>query len=167
MLHETSRWIALYTRARCERSLAHYLHQRGLTSFVPLQRRRHTWSDRYAWVDEPLIPSYVFVHCSPVQHEHFYEAPGVVGVVTFHGRAAVVREEEIEFLRRSEHHGESRLAARQERERGRAAKIVGGPFEGYAGTVVQPGERYTIAVTIDELACAVHVTVPQADVELV
>jgi transcriptional antiterminator RfaH len=161
------RWLAVYTRAQCERSLAQYLRERGLTSFVPLQRRRHRWSDRFKWVEEPLIPSYVFVFLSAFQHGHLYEAPGAVGLVTFRGRPAVVRQDEIDFLRRTERHAETSAIGRTKAERGRAVRITGGLFAGYSGTVVCAGEYYAIAVSIDEIAYSVQVKVPCADVSLV
>ncbi len=118
------------------------------------------------WIEEPLIPSYVFVLLSPVQHEYLYEAPGAVSVVSFRGRAAVVREEEIAFLRRVECHGEGVVGARRVSECGRPARIIGGIFAGYAGTVVRCGERCTVAVAIDELGMVVQVQVPRVEVEI-
>ena len=162
------RWIAVYSRARCERSLARYLQQRGLTSFVPLRRSLHRWSDRFKWVEEPLIPSYVFVFLSSFQHEHLFEAPGAVRIVSFRGRTAVVREEEIDFLRRAEGHPDTVAVGASQCCRGRTVKITRGLFEGYAGTVVYAGERdYTVAVAIDELAYSVQVRVSRADAEVV
>jgi transcription antitermination factor NusG len=90
-----------------------------------------------------------------------------VGLVTFRGRPAVVRPEEIDFLRRTEHHPEVAASGKRESERGKAARIVGGLFAGYSGTVAGSGAYYTIAVSMEELGLVVHVKVPCADVQLV
>jgi transcriptional antiterminator RfaH len=167
MAQQDSRWIAVYSRARFERVLARYLQQRGLTSFVPLRRCLHRWSDRFKWVEEPLLPSYVFVFLASTQHEHLFDAPGAIRIVNFRGRVAVVRPEEIEFLRRVEGHpGAEGVAGRF--QRGRYVKIVRGVFEGYSGIIANIGEQYcTVAVGIEELSYAVQVKVSRADVEAV
>lgn len=167
MVQQECRWIAVYSRARCERSLAGYLRERGLTSFVPLRRRLHRWTDRFKWVEEPLIPSYVFVFLSSCQHEHLFDAPGAVRIVSFRGRPAVVRQEEIDFLMRTESVPDTEAVGSGRIRRGRAVKIKGGVFSGYGGTLVNAcGQYYTIAVVIEELSYSVQVKVPRADVEV-
>ena len=88
------KWIAVYTRARSERTVARQLQEKGLTSFVPLQRRLHKRPDRSKWVVQPLIPSYVFVLLSPAEHHQLFDIPGLVRVVMFNGRIAVIRPSE-------------------------------------------------------------------------
>jgi transcription antitermination factor NusG len=168
MAQHDCRWIAVYSRARCERSLARYFQQRGLTSFVPLRRRLHRWTDRFKWVEEPLLPSYVFVFLASTQHEHVFDAPGAVRVVSFRGRVAVVRQEEIDFLKCVEANAGAEASVGGQIHRGRGIKIVRGVFEGYSGTVVAAADHYyMVAVAIEELAYSVQVRVSRAEAELV
>lgn len=160
------RWIAVYTRARSERSVARQLEERGLTSFVPLQRRLHKWSDRSKWVEQPLIPSYVFVLLSPPEHHRLFDIPGFVRVIMFNGRVAVLRPSEIEFLRRTEHHPEAQAVGQSQFTRGESVQIVGGLFAGYAGVVVHSEADYRVAVSIEELSYAVVVSVQTTDVKV-
>jgi transcription antitermination factor NusG len=160
------RWIAVYTRARSERSVARQLEERGLTSFVPLQRRLHKWSDRSKWVEQPLIPSYVFVLLSPPEHHRLFDIPGFVRVIMFNGRVAVVRPVEIELLRRTEHHPEAEVVGFNQLTRGESVQIIGGLFAGYAGVVVHSEADYRVAVSIEELSYAVVVSVQATDVKV-
>ena len=160
------RWIAVYTRARCERSVARQLQERGLTSFVPLQRQLHKWSDRSKWVEQPLIPSYVFVFISPNTHHQLFDIPGLVRVVMFNGRIAVIRPTEIELLRRTEHHPEVKMIGMQRFHHGEHVDIIDGPFAGYSGHVLEMENSYSVAISIEELSYAVVVKVQTAEVKV-
>ena len=160
------RWIAVYTRARAERTVAHQLEERGVTSFVPCQRRLHKWSDRSKWVEQPLIPSYVFVLLSPAEHHRLFDIPGFVRVIMFNGRVAVVRPVEIELLRRTEHHPEVEAVGIEQFTRGERVQIIAGLFAGYAGIVVHSEADYRVAVSIEELSYAVVLTVQTTDVKV-
>jgi transcriptional antiterminator RfaH len=160
------RWIAVYTRARSEQSVAQQLHDRGLTSFVPLQRRLHKWSDRSKWVEQPLIPSYVFVLLPAAKHHQLFDVPGLVRVVKFNGRTAVIRPEEIEFLQRTEQHPEAEAVGMHLVQIGEHVQITGGLFAGYSGSMVHTHNGCTVAVRIEELSYAVVVKVRAADVKV-
>ena len=160
-------WIAVYTRARSEQSVARQLQDRGLTSFVPLQRRLHKWSDRSKWIEQPLIPSYVFVLLSSSEHHQLFDVPGLVRVVMFNGRVAVIQPKEIEFLRRSEHHPDAKAIGMHLVQCGEHVEITGGLFAGYSGSMVQVENTCTVAVRIEELSYAVVVKVRATDVKIV
>jgi transcriptional antiterminator RfaH len=160
------RWIAVYTRARAERRVALQINERGVTTFVPLRRRLHKWSDRSKWVEEPLIPSYVFVHLSLSEHHRLFDIPGFVRVIMFQGRVAVVHPAEIEFLRKAEEHPEAEAVAVDALARGQRVQIIGGLFAGYSGIVVRGEKTFKVAVSIEELSYAVVVSVQATDVKV-
>ena len=160
------KWIAAYTRARSERTVARQLQEKGLTSFVPLQRHLHKWSDRSKWVVQPLIPSYVFVLLSPAEHHQLFDIPGLVRVVMFNGRIAVIRPSEIEFFRRTEQHPETEAIGMHMLQRGEQVEIVSGLFAGYSGSMERTENSCSVAVRIEELAYAVVVKVRATDVKV-
>ena len=157
-------WIAAYTRAHAEKRVALQIRDRGVSCFVPLQRRLHTWSDRSRWVEEPLIPSYVFVFLSPPEHHRLFDIPGFVRIVMFHGRAAVVRPEEIALLQKTEAHSHAKAVTANQIVRGERVEIVGGVFAGHSGVVVRGEKSNRVAIIIEELSFAVIVDVQPADV---
>ena len=58
---EPACWYAVHTRARHEKRVAERLAEQGMTSFLPLVKETHRWSDRKKTVEIPLFSCYVFV----------------------------------------------------------------------------------------------------------
>lgn len=166
MDQEHSTWIALYTRPRHERSVGEQLQRLGMESYVPLRQEIRRWSDRRKKVLVPLIPSYVFVHLDPGDHHRVFAAHGIVRVVAFNGRIAVVRPSEIELLRaatRYEHPVSISTASFHEND---PVEIVDGLFKGYCGRVVHADKMYTVGIRIEELGCSLLLEVPTVHVRL-
>jgi transcription antitermination factor NusG len=85
----------------------------------------------------------------------------------FNGRIAVIRPEEIELLRRAEHHPKTEAVAIEQVKRGEGVQIVGGLFAGYSGVVLRTEEGCRVAVTIEQLSYAVVVSVQTKEVKAV
>lgn len=97
---EKIKWHAVYTRPRWEKKVLNQLQRKGLETYCPLNRVRRRWSDRYKVVEEPLFKSYVFVRIDESEQTRIRLTDGVVNFVYWLGRPAVVRDEEIEAIRR-------------------------------------------------------------------
>src|SRR5215467_1551262 len=95
-----SSWFAVQTKPRHEKKVSLELVEKGLHSFLPLQRTRRRWSDRYKWVELPLFSQYVFVRMA-LDTEVRARVLRTVGVVRFAGapgRGTPVPDEQIETL---------------------------------------------------------------------
>ena len=73
---------------------------RGLESYCPLNKVRKQWSDRIKLVEEPLFKSYVFVHVPEEDQTLVRMVDGVLNYVYWQGKPAVIKEKEIEDIRR-------------------------------------------------------------------
>jgi transcription antitermination factor NusG len=93
-------WYAVYTKPRWEKKVDARLNDQGMESYCPLNRVRKKWSDRMKWVDEPLFKSYVFVHVYPDEQTKVRMVDGVLNYVYWLGKPAVVKDSEIEDIRR-------------------------------------------------------------------
>lgn len=93
-------WYAVYTKPRWEKKVDGLLNERGLESYCPLNRVRKKWSDRMKWVDEPLFKSYVFVRVFPEEQTAVRMVDGVLNYVYWLGKPAVIKDSEIEDIRR-------------------------------------------------------------------
>ena len=99
--HQKARsWFAIYTRPRHEKKVHDQIAEKGIETYLPLRKTRKQWSDRKKWTEEPLFRSYVFLHADPVQRYRAVQSYGAVRVVSFQGKPAVVRDEEIEMIKR-------------------------------------------------------------------
>jgi transcription antitermination factor NusG len=93
-------WYAIYTKPRWEKKVHGLLTDQGLESYCPLNRVKRKWSDRMKWVDEPLFKSYVFVHILPEEQTLVRMVPGVINYIYWLGKPAVIKDHEIEDIRR-------------------------------------------------------------------
>ncbi len=73
---------------------------KGLEVYCPLNKVRRKWSDRYKVVEEPLFKSYVFVRIKEEDQAVVRCIDGVVNFVFSEGKPAVVRDREIELIRK-------------------------------------------------------------------
>lgn len=88
-------WYVLYTKSRNEKAVAERLWTIGIEAYCPVLRKRKRWSDRWKWVDEPLLRSYCLVRLEEAEREKVFLVPGVVRYLFYCGKPAKVREEEI------------------------------------------------------------------------
>lgn len=94
------KWLAVYTRPRWEKKVNQLLTDKGLESYCPLNKVRRKWSDRIKLVEEPLFKSYVFVKVDEAERAEIRQTSGVVNFLYWNGKPAVVKEREINAIRR-------------------------------------------------------------------
>ena len=94
------KWYALYTKPRWEKKVHRLLADKKMESYCPLNKVRRKWSDRMKTVEEPLFKSYVFVRIAAEEQTQVRMTNGVVNFVYWQGRPAVVKDREIEVIRR-------------------------------------------------------------------
>jgi transcription antitermination factor NusG len=94
------KWYALYTKPRWEKKVHRLLSDKKLESYCPLNKVRRKWSDRMKTVEEPLFKSYVFVRIAAEEQTQVRMTNGVVNFVYWQGRPAIVKDREIEVIRR-------------------------------------------------------------------
>lgn len=93
-------WYAVYTKPRWEKKVHGLLTERGLVSYCPLNKVRKKWSDRIKLTEEPLFKSYVFVQIGEEEQLQVRMISGVLNFVYWNGKPAIVKESEIQTIRR-------------------------------------------------------------------
>lgn len=93
-------WYAIYTKPRWEKKVYSLLGEKGIEAYCPLNRVRKKWSDRVKWVEEPLFKSYVFVKVREEETTQVRMVNGVVNFVYWLGKPAIVKNREIEVIRK-------------------------------------------------------------------
>ncbi|MDV7400146.1 transcription termination/antitermination NusG family protein, partial [Arthrospira platensis SPKY1] len=67
-ISKEAKWMAVYTKPRCEKKAFERLSKReDLELYLPVQKRLKQWSDRKKWVEEVVLPSYLFIKCTEKQ----------------------------------------------------------------------------------------------------
>jgi transcription antitermination factor NusG len=65
-----------------------------------LNRTKKQWRDRVKWIEKPVYKSYVFVRVNEEEMTAVRMVNGVVNFVYWLGRPAVVKDKEIEVIRK-------------------------------------------------------------------
>lgn len=97
---ENKNWYAIYTKPRWEKKVYALLQEQEVVAYCPLNKVRKKWSDRYKIVHEPLFKSYVFVEVEENEMTKVRMVSGVVNFVYWNGKPAVIKEEEINTIKR-------------------------------------------------------------------
>ena len=144
------RWYAIYTRPRWEKKVNTLLQQKGIESYCPLNKVRRKWSDRIKTVEEPLFKSYVFVRVSEEQRSAVRTTNGVVNFVYWDGKPAVVRDREIQTIRRFLSEYEAVDVVKLEFEPEDRVRVTSGPMMDQEGRILEVKNKIA-KVCIDSL----------------
>jgi transcription antitermination factor NusG len=106
-MKDRKRWYALYTKPRWEKKVHQLLAEQGFEAYCPLNKVRRQWSDRIKLVEEPLFKSYLFVRVAEPDLLSVRMTSGVINFVYWNGKPGVVKDREIDTIRRflNEHEG--------------------------------------------------------------
>ncbi len=144
------KWLAVYTRPRWEKKVNQLLTEKGVESYCPLNKVRRKWSDRVKIVEEPLFKSYVFVKVNDEDRSDVRMTSGVINFVYWQGKPAVIKEKEINaikrFLDEYEHVEVQPLEVRVNQR----VKITAGPLMDQEGQVLEVKNKKA-KVAIDSL----------------
>lgn len=93
------RWYAVYTKPRWEKKVAALLTSQEIQSYCPLNKVVRQWSDRKKVLLEPLFTSYVFVHIPEKEIGKVKKLDGVINLVHWLGKPAIIKDAEIEAIK--------------------------------------------------------------------
>lgn len=161
-------WYACRTRARAEKQVDRLLTRAGLETYLPLVERERAWSDRTKRIAFPLFPGYTFARFSA--GERFLDVvrtPGVVEVVGRRERPSPLRQEELDAVRslvRGAEAGDNDPEPVDWWESGTPVEIIGGPFKGMRGELLEVRGSMRFAVRLSAIRMAASVEVDWASV---
>jgi transcription antitermination factor NusG len=144
------RWYAVYTKSRSEKRVQLELNEKGIENFLPMQRKLRKWSDRKKWVDTPVISGYVFVRISNKQYFEVLKTEGVVAFVRFENAPAVIRDEQIDLIKRLLHqHQVDVKSVKKPYKHGDPVEIIAGPLLGVQGKLIRHRNTSRVIVQLE------------------
>jgi transcription antitermination factor NusG len=146
----TRKWFAIYSRPRWEKKVNQLLTEKGIESYCPLNKVRRRWSDRMKVVEEPLFKSYVFVKVSDDDRTGVRMTPGVINFVYWEGKPAVIREKEINAIKRFLDEYENVEVQPMNLHVHQRVMITTGPLMDHEGEILSV-RRKAVKVAIDSL----------------
>lgn len=93
-------WYVLHTRPRCEKKTEQQLLSLGINAYCPTRSEIKIWSDRKKRIDVPLLPSMVLVNINDRDVNKVFESSFVLRYMFWLGKRAVVRQSEIDTLKK-------------------------------------------------------------------
>jgi len=123
-----NKWLAIYTKPRWEKKVHQLLSAKGVESYCPLNKVKRKWSDRVKTIEEPLFKSYVFVKVTDEDRTKVRLTNGVVNFVYWNGKPAIIREKEIQTIKRFLDEHENVIVRPMEFTKNQQVVITSGTF---------------------------------------
>jgi transcription antitermination factor NusG len=160
-----SRWFAVYTTSRHEKSVARHFLERQIEHFLPLYRSERKWSDgSRVTLDLPLFPSYIFVHIDRRERGRVLDVPGALAVVGGTGRdPAPLPDSAIDALRLGVEN--RNIEPHSLLTIGQRARIRSGAFAGMEGVVMRKKNGLRVVLTIQQIMQSISVEVDEGDLD--
>ena len=163
---DAEEWFAVQTRARHEKVVAQRLREKGITTFLPLVREEHGWSDRRKTVDLPLFSCYVFARLLS-KNDHRLRVLLVDGVLRFvgpGGRGIPIPSEQIDAVRKLV---EEQLpySCHPFLKIGQRVRIRSGALDGVEGILISRSGDRTLVISLDAIQRSLAVRIEGYGVE--
>lgn len=159
-------WLVVYTKPRWEKKVYSLLTDNNIEAYCPLNKVRKKWSDRVKWLEEPLFKSYVFVRIGIEEQMDVRMINGVVNFVYWLGKPAVVKNKEIEVIRKFLNDYEEVWAEPTELQRDTKVVIRQGAFMDKEARVVKVAKN-KVRVVIESIGYSLVAVVARSNVEVV
>ena len=160
-----SQWMAVYTKPRSEKKAYDQLLKKEFEVFLPLRKTLKQWSDRKKWIEEVVIPSYLFIRCTEKQRFEILQEPHVLNFVYWLGKPAIIRDEEIQALKDFINNVKAVNIEIKQFEKGQKVVIAGGLLKEKSGVVVARNNNQ-VSIQIESLGMALIAKIDTADVQL-
>jgi transcription termination/antitermination protein NusG len=157
-------WHALFVRYQHEKFVALGLSNKNIEVFLPLCNSTRQWQDREKQLWLPLFPSYVFVRENVERQLQIISTPGVIHIVRFGGRPAIVSQSQINAVRKIL---ESHCAVEPHPllTCGDRVRVRTGPLTGLEGILARKKNRAQLVISMEMLGRSASVEIELANVE--
>lgn len=160
----TPNWHAIFTRHQHEKSVASALSAKGYEVYLPLYLSARRWQDRTKQLWLPLFPSYVFVREGMNRQFQIVTTPGVIQIVGWAGRPAIVPQQELNVVRQVIESCYP-VEACPYLESGDRVRVKAGPLIGLEGILVRKKGVTRLVISIEMLGRSAAVEIDSSIVE--
>lgn len=165
-MNVAKKWYAVYTKPRWEKKVASLLTENHIVNYCPLNRVIRQWSDRKKVILQPLFQSYVFLQIADHEKTAVRQVDGIVNFVYWLGKPAVIKDIEIEIIRKFLNEHENVQLERRNIHVDDTVRILSGPFMEQEGNVVLV-KNHSVKVVIPSLGYVLSAEVEMSNVEVI
>lgn len=160
-------WYAVYVKSRTEKKAQTELQFKEIETFLPLQHKLRQWSDRKKWVEMPLISGYLFVRICRKEYDLVLQTNYVVSFVRFEGTAAIIPDNQIDYLRLMLKQDNLEIEISKEFfAPGQMIEVVAGPLIGLRGKLVRIKGKNKVAVELEQLGYSALIEILAEDIRI-
>lgn len=162
-----AQWFAIHTRARHEKRVAERLLEQGLSTYLPLVKETHRWSDRKKVVEVPLFGCYVFAKFDPSSTQdrtRICRTDGVLQLLGMRGEAIPIPDQQIDAVRVLVNE-QLPFSEHPFLKIGERVRVRGGAMDGIEGILVGRNGDRTLVVSVDVIQRSLAVRIEGYRVE--
>jgi transcriptional antiterminator RfaH len=155
-------WYVIYTKPYHEKKVHDRLTEKKIETFLPTRKTLRTWHDRRKFIDEPLFPSYLFIHLNSMQE--YYEgmdARGVLNYVRTGKEIAQVSDSVVQSIKLVTNQASELEISDNRFQPGKRLVINQGSLAGLSCEVVENCGRCRILVRVDLLQRHILIKLPE------
>jgi transcription antitermination factor NusG len=161
------KWYVVRTKPRWEKKVASQIFQKEIEIYLPVIEKIRVWSDRKKKIEDPMFSGYVFVFGNEEERYHaISNTAGAMGYVFYNKRPAIIRPEEIDYIKLSLKAPERVTIEEKQIKKGDFITVKRGPFRGMKGYVNDFKGSYKLTVNLEELSTAFSVILMLDEVEV-
>lgn len=159
-LIDPSRWYAVYTYPRHEKSVLEHFESKSLESFLPTVITESRWKDRRVRLQTPIFPGYIFTRINASQRSKVLSSPGVIRMLCFNGMPAPIDDAEIESVKLCLERG-TVLGSCSLLELGDRVRVKAGVLEGLEGHIsrCKNDRRLIVPITLIHQSVTIEIDV--------
>jgi len=156
-------WHALFTRHQHEKSVAQALSSKGHEVYLPLYRAVRRWNDRSKKIWLPLFSCYVFMRGGIERQLQILTTPGVLQIVGYGGRPAVVPASQLDAVRKMI---QCSLPVEPHPyiQPGDPVRVIRGPLRGIEGVLSRNKGSVRLVISMEMLGRSVSADISSSDV---
>lgn len=160
------KWYALYTRPRWEKKVADTLSKNDIENYCPLNKVKKQWADRKKIVLEPLFTSYVFVRVSEIEHLRLKKTEGVINLVYWLGKPAIIRDIEIAMIQRFLNEHKHVKLEKATVNLSDMVRITNGPLMDHEGEIISVSNK-TVKILLPSLGYTMIAEIETINIEVI
>ncbi|TGM76010.1 UpxY family transcription antiterminator [Leptospira levettii] len=148
---EESAWYIVYTKPRAEKKLSELLNKYKIENYLPIRKERKKWTDRFKWIQVPILPSYIFVRIVFWRDKNkILQLPGSVQFVFHKGQPAIVEQNDLDVLEQGLKDYAESLKMNRELlfQKGKMVKVIDGSFAGKTMEILKVKNKTLVVLRI-------------------
>lgn len=158
-MDDKRKWYVFYCKSRAEKKANEELKLRGYESYLPLMQQDRVWSDRIKKVMMPMFSGYIFVFCQDFEIINILQLSQIVTTVKIGPEFAVIRENEVDLLRKIEEHGLKVTIEPLTISKGDNVEIIAGALRGQKGVCIEDSNNNYVSIAIEGINQSVKVKI--------